>query len=125
MKILLIYRSLRPDKNVSALAKRGISKLSGSVDIEAAEVTIERSPASSPPYSARVHLVIPGPDLFAEDKDYTPEASVHKVLTKLSRQIRDRKEKQLAKRREDAEECKPRQSRLEFGKQSPRGRRFY
>lgn len=107
MKFILNHRWLRPDEKLSAQMKQQISKLGGLVRIEAAEVTLERSPACSPPFSAKVHLVIPGPDLYAEEKDHTPEATVHKVLAKLARQIRHRKQKLLAKRRGGAEEIKP------------------
>lgn len=107
MKFILNHRWLRPDKNLATLTKKKLSKLSRLVQIEAAEVTLEKNAASSPPFSARVHLVIPGPDLHAEEKDHTPEATIHKVLDKLSRQIRQRKEKMIARRRNGAEECKP------------------
>ncbi len=74
--------------------------------IESAEVTLEKNSASSPPFLARVHLVIPGPDLYAEDKDHTPEATIRKVLARLSRQIRHRQQKLLTKRRSGGEEAK-------------------
>jgi ribosome-associated translation inhibitor RaiA len=107
MKFILNHRWLRPDEKISAQLKQKISKLTGLVRIEAAEVTLEKNAASSPPYSAKVHLVIPGPDLYAEEKDHTPEATIHKVLAKLARQIRHRKQKLLTKRRAGAEEVKP------------------
>jgi ribosome-associated translation inhibitor RaiA len=107
MKFILNHRWLRPDEKLSVRVKQKISKLAGLVRIEAAEVTLEKNTASSPPYSAKVHLVIPGPDLYAEEKDHTPEATIHKVLGKLSRQIRHRKQKSLTKRRARAEEAKP------------------
>ena len=107
MKFILNHRWLRPDENLSAQVEQKISKLTGLVRIEAAEVTLEKNAASSPPFSAKVHLVIPGPDLYAEEKDHTPEATIHKVLAKLSRQIRQRKEKLRSKRRGGGEECKP------------------
>jgi ribosome-associated translation inhibitor RaiA len=99
MKFILNHRWLRPDENLSVQVKQKISKLAGLVRIEAAEVTLERNAASSPPYSAKVHLVIPGPDLYAEEKNHTPEATIHKVLARLARQIRPRKQKLLTKRR--------------------------
>ena len=106
MKFILNHRWLCPDENLSAQVKQKIVKLTGLVRIEAAEVTLEKNPASSPPFSAKVHLVIPGPDLYAEEKDHTPEATIHKVLAKLARQIRHRKQKLITKRRGGAEEVK-------------------
>ena len=74
--------------------------------IEAAEVTLEFQLVGSPPYVTRVHLVIPGPDLHAEGKDHTPEASIRKVLAALARQIRNRRHKTDSKRR-SGNECRP------------------
>ena len=106
MKFILNHRWLRPDENLSAQVKQKVSKLTRLVRIESAEVTLERNAASSPPYSAKVHLAIPGPDLYAEEKDHTPEATIHKVLAKLARQIRYRKQKLVTRRRSGAEEGK-------------------
>ena len=112
MKFILNHRWLRPDAKLSAQVKNEVAKLAGAVRIETAEITLEKNPASSPPFSAKVHLVIPGPDLFAEDKDHTLQATVRKVLAKLSRQIQRQQ-----KRRGASEEYKP-------GKKSPQSLSF-
>jgi ribosomal subunit interface protein len=105
MKFTLNHRFLRPDKTLTAQIRQKLSKLESLVKIEAAEVTLERNNESSPPFSAKVLLVIPGPDLHAEEKDHTPAATLNKVLDKLARQIRHRKQKSIAKRR--TEEARP------------------
>ena len=107
MKFTLNHLWLRPDENLSVQVKQKISKLAELVRIETAEVTLQKNAANSPSFSAKVHLVIPGPDLHAEEKDHTPEAAFHKVLAKVARQIRHRKQKQLTKQHEGAEEVKP------------------
>lgn len=106
MKFILNHRWLQADETRSALVKQKVSKLSGLVRVEAAEVTLEKNEASSPPYVAKIHLAVPGPDLYAEERDHTLEASVHKVLEKLARQIRHRKQKRLARRRSGADETR-------------------
>lgn len=107
MKFILNHRWLRPDKNLATSTRKKLSRLARLVRIEAAEVTLEKNAASTPAFSARVHLAIPGPDLHAEEKGHTPEATIYKVLTKLSRQIRQRKEKRISRRRSGAEDSKP------------------
>lgn len=104
MKFILNHRWLRPDERLTALVKQKISRLSALVRIEAAEITLARNMDSLPPFSAKVRLAVPGPDLYSEGNDYTPEAAIHKVLVKLTRQIRHRKRKRLTKRR-SGEEC--------------------
>lgn len=106
MKFILNHRWLRPDKNLSAMTKQKISELNALIRIERAEVTLEKNAGSSPAFTAKVNLVIPGPDLYAEEQDHTPEATIHKVLAELARQIRHRQQKLLTKRRSGAEEGK-------------------
>lgn len=107
MKFELKHRWLPPDTNLSELVQQKFSKLAQLVRIEEAKVTVEKNPDNSPPFSAKVHLIIPGPDLHAEEKGHTPQASIQKVLAKLARQIRHRHQKLLTKRRSGAREVKP------------------
>lgn len=107
MKFKLNHRWLLPDSHLSALVQRKFSKLAELVRIDAAEVTLEKHPENSPPFSAKVHLAVPGPDIHAEEKGHTPQATIQKVVAKLARQIRHRNQKLLTKRRSGAKEMKP------------------
>lgn len=106
MKFKLHHRFLRPDASLEEKARQKLSKLEAIADIEAAEVTLERHPGASPPFSARVHLVIPGPDLHAEGKDHTPAATLNKALEGVTRQLRQRKHKLQLRRRHDGDEVR-------------------
>ena len=64
-------------------------------DIESVEVIMEQQRDSSPAYRARVLLVVPGPDIHAEAKDYTMAAALHKAVEDLARQIRARRTKRV------------------------------
>ncbi len=68
-------------------------------DIESAEVIMEQQRDSSPAYRARVLLVVPGPDFYAEAKDYTLAAALHKAVEDLARQIRARRTKRVERRK--------------------------
>lgn len=106
MKLKLTHRFLQPDATLDSSVRQKLSKLGTLVRIEAADVTLERNPEASPAFSAKVHLVIPGPDLVAEEKDHTPLATLNKVIAKLARQIRHRKQKLASRRRGPSEESR-------------------
>lgn len=106
MKLKLTHRFLQPDATLDTSIRQKLSKLGTLIRIEAAEVTLERNAEASPAFSAKVHLVIPGPDLVAEEKDHTPLATLNKVIAKLSRQIRHRKDKLASRRRGPTDDSK-------------------
>ena len=101
MKFTLHHRWIKPDPQVEAEWRRGLARLASLVRIERAEVVLERSEHAAPPYRARVHLVIPGPDLHADGADFTLRATVRKVLERLTRQVRERQLKQAERHRGD------------------------
>ncbi len=62
-------------------------------EIIAAHVVLLHDEAASKPYSVKVHLAVPGPDIHAEDKELDLYAAIDKVVDKLSRQLGKRKTK--------------------------------
>lgn len=90
MIIIFIHRWLRPDKELQEIICERIKRLAKLLHIEVAEVTLERNGPSGPPFTARILLAVAGPDLYAEERNHTPEATIHKVLDKLARQIERR-----------------------------------
>ncbi|MBK8002246.1 MAG: HPF/RaiA family ribosome-associated protein [Verrucomicrobia bacterium] len=103
MKIIFIHRWLRPDDGLKARVQTRLAQLASVLRIEVAEVALERNQSSSPAYVARVHLAVPGPDIHLEERDHTIEATVGKLLDRLSRLARDRKRRLLARRRLEPE----------------------
>ncbi len=108
MKIILVHRLLRINESVTAHVNERLRKLAALARIETAEVRLERHPSKSPPFSVRLHLAVPGPDLHVEETEHTLQAALHKAFAKLSRQIRHRKEAVQARRRLAAEPGRPR-----------------
>ena len=65
--------------------------------INSAVVVLERQWNGGPRFAARVHLVVPGPDIHAEARDYTLLAAWRKVCENLEKQIERRKTKQAVR----------------------------
>ena len=105
MKFILNHRWLRPDERLTAQVKQKLSRLARLVRIETAEIVLERKPHSVPPYTAKVRLAVPGPDIYSEERHYTLEASIRSALDKLSRQLRHRKQRAVSRRRSELQEC--------------------
>jgi ribosome-associated translation inhibitor RaiA len=54
---------------------------------------------SSPAYQVNVHLVTPGPDVFAESRDHTLRAAFGKVMAELKEKIGGREMKRTKRLR--------------------------
>lgn len=65
--------------------------------IDEANVRLTRHKDSSPAFEVRVHLVTPGPDVFAESRDHTLRAAFIKVMALLRDTIISRETKRLRK----------------------------
>lgn len=63
--------------------------------IDEANVRLARVRHASPAYQVRVHLVTPGPDVFAESRDHTLRAAFAKAMTQLREQITSRANRRL------------------------------
>ena len=70
------------------------------IDIIAAHVVLVSSAApGAAKYSVKVHLALPGPDIYAEDSESDLYAALELVTAKLARQLRKRKTAMKDKRR--------------------------
>ena len=65
--------------------------------IDEANIKLTRHADSSPAFQVNVHLVTPGPDVFAEGRDHTLRAAFTKVMAQLRATITGRVVKRLRK----------------------------
>ena len=86
--------------DVSAGSRRwleeSLEELQARVPVSVAVAVLDRTRDGDPPYTVRVHLAVPGPDIHAEACDHTLRAAWRKVRTNLERQITQRKRRQEA-----------------------------
>jgi putative sigma-54 modulation protein len=93
MQIHLSPRHLQ----LTAAIHEAVAKQIGSLehfgeDILGAHVVLVASAAEKPAqYRVKVHLALPGPDIFAEDAESDLYAALEMVVAKLARQLRKRK----------------------------------
>ena len=92
--------------NVQRLNIRGLDALDSWVQkqifalgqarqIDEANVRLVRLENASPAYQVNVHLVTPGPDVFAESRDHTLRAAFAKAVAQLRETITTRASKRL------------------------------
>jgi ribosome-associated translation inhibitor RaiA len=90
MKLNLRHVSLRSTHALDSWVEKQILALGEARQIDEANIELAHHAGSSPAYEARVHLVTPGPDLFAEARDQTIRAAFEKVMVQLRKGIADR-----------------------------------
>lgn len=95
MRINLRHLNLRSHDGLDRWVEEQILPLGEARWIDEAHVRLERRLESSPAFAVHIHLVTPGPDLFAESRDHTLRAAFRKALTQLREAILTR----AAKRR--------------------------
>ena len=71
-------------------------------------VHVYREHETSPPFRVHVHLVTPGPDVFAEARDHTLAAALAKVMKQLAHEIDTRVGKRLARIKSNLQAPTPR-----------------
>ena len=90
MKLTVQHHHLRSTDELDSLIEERIIALQPRLQIEEANVRLERRHEESPPFSVRVHLVTPGPDVVAESCDHTIRGAVSKVMAALGEKISSR-----------------------------------
>jgi len=85
MKIMTHYRNIDPDQQLDAVIEAAIRELEECIEVEAAEITVERSRFATPPVRTRILIVTPGPDLQVEARDYTTPAAFIRAHRELLR----------------------------------------
>lgn len=95
MRINLQHLNLRSRDGLDRWVEDQILELGQTRRIDEANVRFERRSESSPPFAVHIHLVTPGPDLFAESSDHTLRAAFAKALAQLRESIAGRAAKRL------------------------------
>jgi len=99
MKLTLQHFCVRSTDQLDGWVENGILSLQERLQIDEANVRLECCFQTSPPYAVRVHLVTPGPDVFAEGRDHTLRAAFEKVMAELQGKITGRATKRLQRLR--------------------------
>ena len=81
--------------NLDAWVEKQIFALGRTRQIDEANIRLIRLENASPAFQVNVHLVTPGPDVFAESRDHTLKAAFEKVMKQLREQITSRATKRL------------------------------
>ena len=95
MRINLQHFNLPSRDGLDRWIEEKVIALGESRRIDEANVRLECRSESSPPFSAWIHLVTPGPDFFAEGCDHTVRAAFTKTLARLREQISSRAGKRV------------------------------
>jgi ribosomal subunit interface protein len=95
MKINIQHSHIRSTDELDSLVESRIMALQPRLVIEEATVRLEYRHEASPPFKVSVHLVTPGPDVFADGCDHTMRAAIGKAMDGLSAQISGRAHKRL------------------------------
>ena len=93
MKLNVQHHNLRSTHEVDLLIENRILALEPRVQIDEAKVRLECRFESSPAFGARIHLVTPGPDVFAEGRDHTIRAAVRKAVSEVESKLSHREVK--------------------------------
>jgi len=90
MKVNLRQIHYRSSKPFIALIRERLELLREQLQIEEANVTIERRLEGSPAFCVHAQLVTPGPDVFASACDHTLQAALRKMIHQLEAKIAQR-----------------------------------
>ena len=99
MKLTLQHFAIRSTNALDAWIENQIFSLQPRLQIDEANVRLAHRREFSPAFQVRVHLVTPGPDVFAESRDHTLRAAFAKAMAQLHEQITSRATKRLQRLR--------------------------
>lgn len=83
MRINLQHLNLPSVDALDAWVEKQIFALGRTRQIDEANIRLIRHEQGSPAYQVDIHLVTPGPDLFADGRDHTLRAAFAKVIAQL------------------------------------------
>jgi ribosome-associated translation inhibitor RaiA len=95
MRLNVHHLNLRSLDRIDAWVEKQLLALGATRQIDEANVRLVRLLDASPAYHVHVHLVTPGPDVFAESRDHTLRAAFAKAIAQLREQINSRASKRL------------------------------
>jgi ribosome-associated translation inhibitor RaiA len=90
MKLTLKHVNIRSTNALDSWVEKQILALGEARQVDEANIELSHHADDSPAYEARVHLVTPGPDIFAEARDHTIRAAFKKVSAQLHKGIATR-----------------------------------
>jgi ribosome-associated translation inhibitor RaiA len=112
MKLTVQHHHLRSSDELDSLIENRILALQPRLQIDEANVRMECHFQESPAFSVRVHLVTPGPDVFAEHRDHTIRAAIEKVMAEVEAKIVSRHHKRRQRVRSNIQGPAPRRMGL-------------
>lgn len=95
MRLNVQHLNIRSLDALDSWVEKEIFALGEVRQIDEANIRLVRLEDASPAYQVNVHLVTPGPDVFAESRDHTLRAAFTKALAQLREQITSRTGKRL------------------------------
>jgi ribosome-associated translation inhibitor RaiA len=95
MRLNVQHLNIRPLDMMPVWVEQQLRALGATRQIDEANVRLVRVHNASPAYQVHVHLVTPGPDVFAESRDHTLRAAFAKAMSQLREQITTRATKRL------------------------------
>ncbi len=90
MKLTVKHNNVPSTNVLDTWVEEQIISLQPGLKIDEANIVLARSEESSPPYQVNVHLVTPGPDVFADGRDHTLRAAFDKTMSALRNKIGSR-----------------------------------
>lgn len=95
MRLNVQHMNIRSLDTLDSWVEKQIFTLGRARQIDEANVRLVRLDDASPAFQVNVHLVTPGPDVYAETRDHTLRAAFVKAMAQLREQIMDRATKRL------------------------------
>ena len=95
MRLNVQHLNIRSLHRLDSWVEEQLLALGRARQIDEANVRLVRLRDASPAYQVIVHLVTPGPDVFAESRDHTLRAAFAKAMAQLREQITSRATRRL------------------------------
>ena len=87
MRLNLQHLNVRSVHTLDAWVEKEILTFGQVRQIDEANIRLIRIENASPAYEVNVHLVTPGPDVFAESRDHTLRAAFEKAMKQLRNKL--------------------------------------
>lgn len=97
MKLTLTHVGVRSTNLLDKWVENQIIALKSRLQIDEARIQLTHQHECSPAYQVHVHLVTPGPDVFAEGNDHTLRAAVAKVMGQLKTKLAGRASRRISR----------------------------
>ena len=95
MRLNVQHLNIRSLDTLDSWVEKQIFALGRARQIDEANIRLVRLEDASPAYQVNVHLVTPGPDVYAETRDHTLRAAFAKAMAQLRGQITSRTTKRV------------------------------